>query len=373
MRFQAGDVISNRYKIDAFHRAGGMQEVYRCSDIALGRVVALKTPREGIVDKRFSRGAQMGARVVHPNVAATLDYVEEGSIRCLIEEFIDGEDLGRRLANEFNFLDPSLAAWVVHNLAKGLQSSHRVGICHRDLKPSNVMMSGDGGMSLIKLTDFGIAKLAEKELEVELEQFGKDENTLTSSNTLLGAVPYLAPECWSDWSSAGQPADVWALGAIICHLLLGTPPFGVGKGAIMKVAQAQLAGKVELTEPGWFGRHKETMQLEVELWKLVKACLQVDPSQRPSAEQVVQTCDTLCYSAIARKTGSIESFPLVYANGGKAKAGFIAIDGDGSAFFHLDDFFSSGVRPKKGQRVNFGIAAGQPKERCSPVLLLRDV
>lgn len=371
MKFKAGDVIAGRYRIEAFHLEGGMQEVYRCFDLALERIVALKTPREGIVDKRFSRGAQMGARVVHPNVAATLDYVEEGAHRCLIEEFIEGKDLGRRLASDFVFLDPSLTAWVVHNIAKGLQAAQKVGICHRDLKPSNIMTSADGHMDVIKLTDFGIAKLAEKELEVEIEKFEQDENTLTSSTTLLGAVPYLAPECWNDWSSAGQPADIWALGAIACHLLLGKPPFGGGKGAIMKMAQAQIAGKVELNQPDWFGKHPETALLEQELWDLVQSCLQISPNIRPTADEVVQKCEGFCYSAAPRKTGMIETYPIQYPGGGKANAGYIAIDGGGTAFFHHSDFFSLGVRPQVGLRVNFSIAAGRPKERCSPVLLLQ--
>ena len=373
MKFKAGEIIAERYRIDAFHLEGGMQEVYRCFDLTLERVVALKTPREGIVDKRFSRGAQMGARVVHPNVAATLDYVEEGANRCLVEEFIEGKDLGRRLASDFIFLDPSLTAWVVHNIAKGLQAAHRVSICHRDLKPSNIMTSADGHMDIIKLTDFGIAKLAEKELEVEIEKFEQDENTLTSSSTLLGAVPYLAPECWSDWSSAEQPADIWALGAITCHLLLGKPPFGGGKGAIMKMAQAQLAGKIELSQPEWFGKHQDTKQLEQELWALVLSCLQVDPSLRIKAEEIVQKCEALCYSATPRMTGVIETYPITYSNGGKAAAGFIAVDGGDSAFFHSDEFFSAGVKPQVGQRVNFCIATGKPKERCSPVLLMQNL
>lgn len=372
MKFKPGEVIAERYKVIAFHLEGGMQEVYRCSDLALGRVVALKTPREGIVDKRFSRGAQMGARVVHPNVAATLDYVEEGAKRCLVEEFIEGKDLGRRLASDFVFLDPSLTAWVIHNIAKGLLAAHKVGICHRDLKPSNIMTSADGHMDIIKLTDFGIAKLAEKELEVEIEKFEQDENTLTSSSTLLGAVPYLAPECWSDWSSAGQPADIWALGAIACHLLIGKPPFGGGKGAIMKMAQAEVAGKVEVSPPNWFAKHMETAQLEQELWTLVQSCLQIDPALRLTADQVVQRCEALCYSATPRKTGVIETYPHTYANGGKATAGYIMVDGGGSVFFHLSEFFSAGVKPQVGQRVNFGIAVGKPKERCSPVLLLQN-
>ncbi|WP_416242808.1 protein kinase domain-containing protein [Azospira sp. APE16] len=371
MKFKADNVVAGRYRIESFHLEGGMQEVYRCFDLALGRVVALKTPREGIVDKRFSRGAQMGARVVHPNVAATLDYVEEGSNRCLVEEFIEGVDLGRRLASDFIFLDPSLTAWVVHNIAKGLQAAHRVGICHRDLKPSNIMTSADGRMDVVKLTDFGIAKLAEKELEAEIEKFELDENTLTSSSTLLGAVPYLAPECWNDWASAEQPADIWAFGAITCHLLLGKPPFGVGKGAIMKMAQAEVAGKVELPPPEWFGQHLETAKLEQELWALVHGCLQIDPKLRPTADEVVQRCEALCYSATPRKVGVITTYPHTYTSGRKANAGFISVDGGDPVFFHLSEFFSIGVKPQVGQRVSFGTAAGKPRERCSPVLLLQ--
>ncbi|MBX9905836.1 MAG: serine/threonine protein kinase [Burkholderiales bacterium] len=372
MKFKAGEVIAGRYRIVAFHLEGGMQEVYRCSDLTLERVVALKTPREGIVDKRFSRGAQMGARVVHPNVAATLDYVEEGANRCIVEEFIEGKDLGRRLESEFFFLDPSLTAWVVHNIAKGLQAAHRVGICHRDLKPSNIMTSADGHFDIIKLTDFGIAKLAEKELEAEIEKFEQNNNTLTSSSTLLGAVPYLAPECWSDWSSVGQPADIWALGAIACHLLHGKPPFGAGKGAIMKMAQAQLTGKIEVSPPEWFSKHQETAQLEQELWALVQGCLQIDPALRIKADEALQRCEALCYSATPRKTGVVETYPLKYRNGGTATAGYISVDGGGSVFFHRSEFFSAGVKPQVGQRVNFSKAAGKPNERCSPVLLLKN-
>ena len=372
MKFQSGQVIADRYRVEAFHLEGGMQEVYRCFDLILDRTVALKTPKSGIVDKRFGRGAQMGARVNHPNVAATLDYVEEGANRCLVEEFIEGVDLGRRLAGEFAYLDPSLATWVLHNVAKGLQAAHSVGICHRDLKPSNIMTSVGSRIEAVKLTDFGIAKLAVQELEVEIEKFEQDENTLTSSSTLLGAVPYLAPECWSDWTGAGQPADIWALGAIGAHLLLGKHPFGGGKVAIMKMAQLQISGKVELNPPDWFGKHQETSMLEAELWSLILDCLQVDPTARLTSHQIVKRCEELCYSASERHTGVIATYPLKYASGGTAKGGLIQVDANGaSAFFHHSHFFGDGSAPKVGQRVSFAMTAGNPRPRCSPVLLLK--
>ena len=140
----------------------------------------------------------------------------------------------------------------------------------------------------------------------------------------------------------------------------------------MKMAQAQLAGKVEVSAPEWFGKHQETVQLEQELWALVQSCLQIDPALRLKADEAVQRCEALCYSAKPRRTGVIETYPMTYPNGSKAKAGFVSVDGGGSAFFHLTDFFSTGVKPQVGQRVSFGIAAGKPRERCSPVLLLRN-
>lgn len=371
MRFAPGLLVANRYEIVAFHLEGGMQEVYRCFDRALDRTVALKTPKEGIVDKRFSRGAQMGARVNHPNVAATLDYVEEGGVSCLIEEFIEGIDLGRRLAKEYLYLDPSLATWVVHNIAKGLQAAHKVGICHRDLKPSNIMTSGDAQLSVIKLTDFGIAKLAQSELEVEMERFEQDENTLTSSSTLLGAVPYLAPECWTDWKSAGQPADIWAFGAIACHLLLGKAPFGAGRAAIMKMAQAQTSGVVEITPPEWFGLHASTAAVEVELWEMIANCLLIEPKERPSADGLIAKIDSLLYSTAKRRTGTITVYPTSYANGQKSASGRISIDDvNETGFFHGSDFYGS-TGPQPGQRVTFSSFPGNPYPRCTPVLLLK--
>ena len=141
----------------------------------------------------------------------------------------------------------------------------------------------------------------------------------------------------------------------------------------MKMAQATVAGKIELSPPEWFAKHPETTQLEQELWALVQSCLQIDPALRLKADEAVQRCEALCYSATPRMTGVIETYPMTYANGRKATAGFIAVDGGESAFFHLDEFFGAGVKPQVGQRVNFGIAVGKPKERCSPVLLLQNL
>lgn len=368
--FASGVKLIDRYVVNSFHAAGGMQEVYLCFDNTLDRHVVVKTPKNGVKDRRFRRGAEMGARVNHANIAATFDYYEDEKLTFLVEEYVPGLDLGRRLDHDFTFLDPSLAAHVTHQIARALLAAHRVGICHRDLKPSNVMVSNDASLSVIKLTDFGIAKLAENEIEAEMEAFDKDASTLVNSNTLLGAVPYMAPECWDDWKAAGQPTDVWALGCIAYHLLAGDPPFGQGRMAIMNVAKLVQGGPL-LVKPKWFGKHKSVEILEDGLWEIINSCIQVDPNLRPSAADVVKACDNLCYAVSTRRTGTVKNFKVSYPGGGKGSFGFIVDSASFDEwFFHDSEFFGTGA-PVQGMRVNFSTYPGTPSPRSSPVLQIK--
>src|SRR5215467_8183899 len=107
-----GDVVGDRYEIEEFIGEGGMQEVYRAGDQLLGRSVALKAPKNASATKRFQRSAIVSARINHPNVAKTLDYIETSHRAYLIEELVVGKDLGRVLADFFTFVDPYLAAMV---------------------------------------------------------------------------------------------------------------------------------------------------------------------------------------------------------------------------------------------------------------------
>ena len=361
-------LLIDRYLVEGFHAAGGMQEVYVAFDKALNRKVAVKTPKAGVADRRFKRGAEMSARLNHPNVAATLDYYESDELTFLVEELITGSDLERRLDSDFVAMDPYLAAHVIHHLARALKVAHGAKICHRDLKPSNIMMSLDPGMSSIKLTDFGIAKLAESEIAAEIDLFEKDNSTLTTSNTLLGAVPYMAPECWSDWTSAGQPMDVWALGCISAQLLLGAPPFGTGRRAIANVVRAEQVG-VSVPQPVWFGKHAASARLESQLWKIILECLKIAPHERPTASQIVEWCDALCYPVSTRMEGSIIMYGGKYAGGGKGTWGHVGTS-EGSKFFHLDDYYGE-LPPKVGQRVSLSFYPGEPYDRCSPVTALK--
>ena len=148
------DWIDNRYKILHFVGEGGMQQVYCALDSVLERRVALKVPKNPSAQKRFRRSAIVSAKVNHPNVAKTLDYIETDSLPYLIEEFISGKDLKEGLLQQLGIVDPYLTAKILHYLAKGLAASHNAEVIHRDLKPSNIMCVGEFNLSEIKITDF---------------------------------------------------------------------------------------------------------------------------------------------------------------------------------------------------------------------------
>jgi serine/threonine-protein kinase len=210
-------------------------------------------------------------------------------------------------------------------------------------------------MTVVKVTDFGIAKMAKSEIE---EAF-KNEETITGSQTVMGALPYMAPEMVSDPKEAKLSADVWAAGAILYRLIAGVTPFGTGLGAVPKILEAKTPGKPKL-----FGRKPQFELLENELWDILTACLNKDSAKRPDADSLVSMCARLCYSDAPRYFGTIFAFGRSYGFWGK-----ISGDGGNSVFFHLNSFY--GDKPVEGSRVNFARFAGAPHPRAFPVLQCR--
>jgi serine/threonine-protein kinase len=350
---QTGHVVDGRYEVLRFIGEGGMQFVYEARDNVIGRLVALKTPKNRSATKRFRRSAVVAARVNHPNVAKTLDYLKADEQRFLVEELIRGEDLASALLKGAKVLDPYLAAHVFHHLAKGVAAAHHAGVVHRDLKPTNVMVSGGYNATEIKLTDFGIAKLAEEELEAAAE--GGAE-TLSLSQTAVGALPYMAPEAIERPKEVGKPADVWSLGAMMYHLLTGEPPFGMG----LKAVRGILTGDVPPPPPFVF-KNPQFKPLAEQVLLLALECLKKVPEERPTSDQVVQACERLCYSATVREQGRVRRID-------HGKYGFIAHPA-GDVFFHMNCVYGP-ERPKVGDTVVFSRHSGGGADRAYPVMKL---
>jgi serine/threonine-protein kinase len=350
----AGDIVSGRYKILSYVSAGGMQEVYLAADELLGRRVALKTPKNESAAKRFQRSAIVSARVNHANIAKTLDYFEFGGRAYLVEEFILGNDLGWLLKERYPVLDPLMAGFVLHRLAKGLAASHHAGVVHRDLKPSNVMAVGGEKLSDVKITDFGIAKMAEEEM-IEAVEGGDD--SITASQTVIGAIPYMAPEAINAIKDAGTASDVWSLGAMAFELISGKKPFGFG----LKAIPAILKGEVP-SLPGNLSAQQFKPSGDA-IYQVIKQCLQLDPKARLTADQLVVECESLCYPSVIREFGTIKRMQNSYF-------GFIQAETGGDLFFHVDSLFGS-RRVAVGDRIWCGRFPGGGADRAFPVLKVK--
>jgi serine/threonine protein kinase len=337
----------SRYEVIAKVGEGGMQHVYKAVDKTLARQVALKVPKNAAAERRFQRSAALSAKVSHPNVAKTLDYFEESGVFFLAEEFISGMDLSD-FRQRIPRLDPYSVATVLHNLARAIRASHRVGVIHRDLKPSNIMVDGTYQLSTVKVTDFGIAKMAEH----EMAEAAESEATITSSHTMMGALPYLAPEMIRGPKNASFGADIWAIGAIAFELLCGSKPFGGGLAAVPAILEhpcAPLPNDINI----------QFRPLVSDLHSLIIRCLEKAEADRPDSDQLVNECEKLCYQTPTRSFGRVANYHRTY--------GFISESGSGQKiFFHPDSVY--GPRPNVGDPVWFAKHAGDPRSRAHPVV-----
>ena len=190
MSLAAGERIG-RYEVLAPLGAGAMGEVYYARDPELDRPVAIKvltTSRAtGLQLERFQREARAVARITHPHICTVYDVGQLDGVPFLVMELLEGETLAARLEHGPLPLDRALG--FAGQIAGALDAAHRKGVIHRDLKPSNVMLTAGG----VKLLDFGLAKL--KDIEGESALAGSTESLLlTEHGTVLGTVPYMAPE-----------------------------------------------------------------------------------------------------------------------------------------------------------------------------------
>lgn len=350
-----GTRIGRRYQVLGYVASGGMQDVYKAFDDLTGQEVALKTPQKGQVHKRFKQSAILSAQVNHFNVAKTTDYLEENGEPFLVEELVEGGTLEDTTLKLAPYVDPHLGAHVLLRLAKGLMASHNVGVAHRDLKPSNVLVKGGINFEEVKITDFGIATMADDLLLDELLNKGGDI-TRSTSGTIQGALPYMAPEMMfrKKGDPVGLEADIWALGAMTFRLLTGQYPFGEAMYVPLNVGQRKRE-----PWPAFMTANVEFAQLAKSLQDIVEKCLTYDKKARPTARDIVRLAEDLCFFFSPRQSGDV--FLLDGSTGRINSAGT-------TIFYHSNSVY--GHAPKKGGKVVFSYHPGAPHPRAHPVLAL---
>lgn len=354
-----GTIIGGRYRVECHVGHGGMQNVYRAHDLRLNRTVAVKVPMQTSSKRRFDESARLSARILHPNVARTLDF-DPGAVAgrsVLVEEFIDGVDLSE-LLERYGVLDPALAAHIVHHLAKAVAACHAVGVVHRDLKPSNVLVSDELYPAVVKVTDFGIAKMA----EAELAEAAENEETLTTNTTAIGAIPYMAPEMIDNAGDATAAADVWSLGALLYHLISGKRPFGSGLKAVKRITDDGFVPEMPCPR----SNDPKFKVLFEELSGLVARCLLRDPAERPTAANVVNACQRMSYQVDKRRVGVVQRI----LGSGLRAFGFLADASTGhEIFFHLRSYYGENTH-MPGRSVAYAAFPGSPQPRAYPVVPL---
>jgi len=264
MSLVAGERVG-RYEILAPLGAGAMGEVYHARDPDLDRPVAIKiltsSRATGPQLERFQREARAVARITHPHICTVYDVGQVGGVPFLVMELLEGETLAARLEQGPLPLDRSLG--FAGQIAAALDAAHRRGVIHRDLKPSNVMLTAGG----VKLLDFGLAKLKDIKDTVD----GSTESLLlTEQGTVLGTVPYMAPE-QVEAREADARTDIFALGVILYEMASGRPPF---EGR----SPASVMAAILTHDPQPLSSAREGIPASVD--RIVKKCLAKDPDDR---------------------------------------------------------------------------------------------
>jgi serine/threonine-protein kinase len=271
----------DRYRIEEQLGSGGMAVVYRGVDETLERAVAVKVLHPHLASRsehrrRLAREAKAVARLHHPNILEIYDFSGEDSEEAyLVTELIRGRTL-KAFALAHAFDPPELAAACVHELAGALAHAHAQGIVHRDLKPDNVMIREDVAAPALKLMDFGIAQILDR------------DERMTMTGSLIGSPAHMAPEI-IDGEEADERSDLFSLGTILYSLATGQLPFdGPNPGALLKRI---LSG--EYTDP-----RELRPAVSDELARIIAACLARDRDQRVPSAQALQARLAACLEEV---------------------------------------------------------------------------
>jgi serine/threonine protein kinase/Tfp pilus assembly protein PilF len=278
-----GNVLGH-YQVLSKLGEGGMGEVYRARDTRLNRVVAIKVLPVGMSNdrdsrERFEREARAVATLNHPNICVLHDVRCHEGLDFLVMEHLEGETLAARLAKGPMATDKAVEYAI--QVASALERAHRAGIIHRDLKPGNIMLTDTGA----KLLDFGLAKIAEADVDV----------TRTMEGTVLGTAAYMSPE-QAQGRSLDARSDVFSFGAVLYEMASGHRAFG-GHTTI------QVLSSVLRDDP-------PALPASSPLSGIVRRCLAKEPSQRFQAMAEVERALQYAWASPVKEAPSIAVLPF---------------------------------------------------------------
>jgi serine/threonine protein kinase len=247
-----------------------MGEVYDARDTRLDRTVAIKVLPSAIAGdperrSRLEREARAIAALNHPHICTLHDVGSHDGLQFLVMERLEGQTLADRLSRGPMKLPEALGCAI--QIADALERAHSSGIVHRDLKPANIMLTRSGA----KLLDFGLAKLRPD--AAPLVDGMTRSAPLTGEGTILGTLPYMAPEQLEGGETDAR-TDIFAFGAILYEMVSGRRAFE-GKSQASLIAAILAADPPPLRKVGPI--------VPASLDRLVNVCLAKDPAARWSS------------------------------------------------------------------------------------------
>ena len=208
--FENGTYVGNRYEIIEKIGAGGMSDVYKALDHALGREVALKVLKQEFNEDssfiaKFRQEAQAAAGLEHANIVNIYDVGNENGMYYIVMEYVEGITLKTYIAKKGRLAFNEVISIAIQ-VGRGIEAAHKKNIIHRDIKPQNIMISREGK---VKVTDFGIARAV-------------TSNTVSAD--IMGSVHYSSPEQARNGYVSFQ-SDIYSLGIVMYEMVTGRVPF----------------------------------------------------------------------------------------------------------------------------------------------------
>ena len=280
-----GKRLDKTYEIIAKLGEGGMGVVYEAQHAKTGRRVAIKVISSQFADDtlvaRFQREARAAGAIDSRHIAQVLDAGTdpETGAPYLVMELLKGRDLDQ-LMKRFGTLRPTLALRIVAQALAGLERAHGKHVIHRDIKPANLFVAeGDGNERIVKLVDFGVAKVKD-------DVTASREYSLTQTASLLGSPLYMSPEQARTSKTVDGRADLWSLGTVLYQLLSGEAPHHLASS----LTELLLAICTEAAPPV----QNRAPWVTPEIASIVAKSLEIDASRRyPNASAMLADIEAI--------------------------------------------------------------------------------